>query len=220
MSGYKIEVNKRDLSSKKSFVRSLRREDEIPGIYYSHESKSSIPFTITKKTLHEALKANTQVYQITVGSKNRDVIIKSIQYHPISDEALHIDLYGVKMDQEVTVKVPIILIGQSEGIKAGGVLNQTLTEIEISCLPGDIPQNIEVDITNLNIGDLIRLENLSLPKNLTIIGDTDLLIVSIVQAAKIEEPEDVEVDDVLESSETEAETEADTNDTQDDTSNE
>ena len=54
------------------------------------------------------------------------------------------------MDQEVTVKVPVVLVGQSEGIKAGGVLNQTLTEIEISCLPGDIPQNIDVDITNLN----------------------------------------------------------------------
>ena len=122
------------------------------------------------------------------------------------------------MDQEVTVKVPVMLVGQSEGIKAGGVLNQTLTEIEISCLPGDIPQNIDVDITNLNIGDSIRLENLSLPNNLTIIGDTDLLIVSIVLAAKIEEPEEVEADDTLESSETE--TEADTNDTQNDTENE
>ena len=199
MKGHKIEINKRELSTKKSFVKQLRRQDEIPGIYYSHNSKSSIPLTINKKVLYEALKSDSQVYQITVGSKNRDVIIKSVQYHPMSDEMLHIDLYGVKMDQEVTVKVPINLIGQAEGIRAGGVLNQTLTELEISCLPGDIPQNIEIDITDLNIGDSMRIEQLSVAENLKIEGDTELLIVSIVQPAKVDEPEDLEIDDTIES---------------------
>ena len=199
MKGHKIEINKRELSTKKSFVKQLRRQDEIPGIYYSHNSKSSIPLTIDKKVLYEALKSDSQVYQITVGSKNRDVIIKSVQYHPMSDEMLHIDLYGVKMDQEVTVKVPINLIGQAEGIRAGGVLNQTLTELEISCLPGDIPQNIEIDIPDLNIGDSMRIEQLSVAENLKIEGDTELLIVSIVQPAKIDEPEDLEIDDTIES---------------------
>ena len=199
MKGHKIEINKRELSTKKSFVKQLRRQDEIPGIYYSHNSKSSIPLTINKKVLYEALKSDSQVYQITVGSKNRDVIIKSVQYHPMSDEMLHIDLYGVKMDQEVRVKVPINLIGQAEGIRAGGVLNQTLTELEISCLPGDIPQNIEIDITDLNIGDSMRIEQLSVAENLKIEGDTELLIVSIVQPAKVDEPEDLEIDDTIES---------------------
>ena len=113
MKVHKIEVNKRELSNKKSFVKSLRNKDEIPGIYYSHDSKASISFSVSKKVMHEALKAEAQVYQVSVGSKARDVIIKSIQYHPISDEMLHIDLYGVRMDQEVTVKVPIELVGQS-----------------------------------------------------------------------------------------------------------
>ena len=134
MKGHKIEVNKRELSNKKSYVKNLRSMDEIPGIYYSHDSKDSIPFSVSKKVMHDALKSDAQVYQISVGSKARDVIIKSVQYHPITEEMLHIDLYGVRMDQEVTVKVPIEIIGQSEGVKAGGVLNQTLTELDLSLI--------------------------------------------------------------------------------------
>jgi len=215
MKGHKIKVNKRELSSKKSFVKSLRNKDEIPGIYYSHDSKASIPFSVSEKVMSEALKSDTQVYQISVGSKDRDVIIKSVQYHPISDGILHIDLYGVKMDQEVTVKIPIEIKGQSEGIKAGGVLNQVLTELEVSCLPGNIPQNIVIDITDLNIGDSIRLAQVSLPTDVTLIGDEELLIISIILPTKVEEvKEEVEIADDVES------TDSDTNDSQEENNDE
>ena len=145
--------------------------------------------------MSEALKADAQVYQISVGSKDRNVIIKSVQYHPISEQMMHIDLYGVKMDQAVTVKVPIEITGQAEGIKAGGVLNQVLTELEVSCLPGNIPQNITIDITALDIGDAIRLPQVSVLDDVTLEGDEDLLIVSIIQPTKAEEvvPEDEEM---------------------------
>lgn len=199
MKGHKIDVNKRELSNKKSFVKELRRQDQIPGVYYSHDSKTSIPFTVDKKVIHKALKSEAQVYQISVGSKDRDVIIKSVQYHPISDQMLHIDLYGVKMDQEVTLKVPIEITGQSEGIKAGGVLNQTLTELEISCLPGDIPQNILIDIADLNIGDAILTGELKLDNTLTLQSDSELLVVSILEPTKVEEPEELEVEDIADS---------------------
>tara|TARA_B100001123_G_scaffold417663_2_gene520703 strand:- start:791 stop:1474 length:684 start_codon:yes stop_codon:yes gene_type:complete len=200
MKGHKIEVQKRELSNKKSFVKELRKQDNIPGIYYSHDSKESIPFTIDKKILHEALKADTQVYKITVGGKDRDVIIKSVQYHPVSDQMVHIDLYGVKMDQKVTVKVPITLTGQAEGIRSGGILNQTLTDLEVSCLPSNIPQNIEVDITDLDIGDSIRLEQVPVSEGVDLVGDLDLLIASIVLPAKVEEAES-EVDELSEADE-------------------
>ena len=88
MNVHKIELVKRELSSKKSFVKNIRNKDEIPGIYYSHDSKESIPFSVNKKIMYEAFKAEVQVYQISVGSKNRDVIIKSVQYHPITEEML------------------------------------------------------------------------------------------------------------------------------------
>tara|TARA_B100001029_G_scaffold174846_1_gene175448 strand:+ start:979 stop:1629 length:651 start_codon:yes stop_codon:yes gene_type:complete len=214
MKVHKIEVNKRELSNKKSFVKSLRNKDEIPGIYYSHDSKASISFSVSKKVMHEALKAEAQVYQVSVGSKDRDVIIKSIQYHPISDEMLHIDLYGVRMDQEVTVKVPIELVGQSEGVKAGGVLNQTLTELDITCLPGNIPQNIEINISNLNIGDTLRLGQLSLADGLIVIGDEENLIIAVNEPTVQAEEEEVEVSVEGESVETETADSSDNNEEQ------
>tara|TARA_B100001758_G_C18387116_1_gene600770 strand:- start:405 stop:1070 length:666 start_codon:yes stop_codon:yes gene_type:complete len=195
MQDYKIEVQKRELSSKKSFVKGLRHNGDIPGIYYSHDSKDSIPFIVTEKVLREALKSNSQVYKINVGSKTRDVIIKSIQYHPITEKMIHIDLYGVDMDTKVTVKVPILIVGQSVGVKEeGGVLNQSMTEVEIECLPQDIPQNIEADISDLAIGDTLRLDNITLSDNLALVGDLEMLIASVVAPAKQEE-EIVEIED-------------------------
>lgn len=206
MQDYKIEVQKRELSTKKSFVKGLRRNNDIPGIYYSHDSKESIPFIVTQKVLREALKSDAQVYKINVGSKSRDVIIKSIQYHPITEEMIHIDLYGVDMDKKVAVKVPITIVGQSIGIKEeGGVLNQSMTEIEIECLPQDIPQNIDADISDLAIGDTLRLENIALSDKLQIVGDLDMLIASIVAPAKQEEVEEEVIEgDEAESSNEEA----------------
>jgi len=195
MQDYKIEVQKRELSSKKSFVKGLRHNGDIPGIYYSHDSKESIPFMVTQKVLREALKSDSQVYKINVGSKTRDVIIKSIQYHPITEKMIHIDLYGVDMDTKVIVKVPIVIIGQSVGVKdEGGVLNQSMTEVEIECLPQDIPQNIEADISDLAIGDTLRLDNINLADNLALVGDLDMLIASVVAPAKQEE-EIIETED-------------------------
>lgn len=155
---------------------------------------------VTQKVLREALKSDAQVYKINVGSKLRDVIIKSIQYHPITEEAIHIDLYGVDMDTKVTVKVPITIVGQSIGIREeGGVLNQSLTELDIECLPSNIPQNIEVDISDLALGDTIRLANINIADNLTLVGDSEMLIASIVAPAKkeetvVESEEDLEIE--------------------------
>jgi len=196
MQDYKIEVQKRELNSKKSFVKGLRNSGEIPGIYYSHDSKESIPFMVTQKVLREALKSNSQVYKINVGSKTRDVIIKSIQYHPITEKMIHIDLYGVDMDTKVTVKVPIVIIGQSVGVREeGGVLNQSMTEVEIECLPQDIPQNIEADISDLAIGDTLRLDNITISDNLALVGDLEMLIASVVAPAKQEEVEVIDPED-------------------------
>ena len=215
MQDYKIEVQKRELSSKKSFVKGLRHNGDIPGIYYSHDSKESIPFIVTQKTLREALKSDSQVYKINVGSKTRDVIIKSIQYHPITEKMIHIDLYGVDMDTKVTVKVPIVIIGQSVGIREeGGVLNQSMTEVDIECLPQDIPQNIEVDISDLAIGDTLRLENIKISDNLELVGDLEMLIASVVAPAKQEEVEDSEVEgsELADDTETDTEASSETND--------
>ena len=151
MQDYKIEVKKREISSKKSFVKELRNNGDIPGVYYSHDSKESLPFAVSEAVLNEALKSDSQVYKINVGSKARDVIIKSVQYHPISEKMIHIDLYGVKMDTMITLKVPILFTGQSVGIKEGGVLNQNLSALNflyINNFPRTSSKKINYKILN------------------------------------------------------------------------
>ena len=91
---FNLNVDKRGLTNK-SGRKKMFNEGKVPGIYYSHDSKESIPFSISKKELIKAQKAETQIYNITVGSKKRNVLFKSVQYHPVTDEIIHIDLYGI-----------------------------------------------------------------------------------------------------------------------------
>ena len=170
------------------------KEGNVPGIYYSHDSKESIPFSISKSELLEAQRAETQIYNISVGSKKRNVLFKSVQYHPVTDEIIHIDLYGIKMDQMVSVSVTININGTAKGVVAGGVLVQGLNELEIECLPINIPQSLDVDISDLDIGDSFRAGDIDLDENLTLKTAEDQIIMSVTQAAKEEEPEVEEVD--------------------------
>ena len=143
---FNLTVDKKNYQIKVEEKEPLK-EGKIPGIYYSHDSKNSIPFYITQKEILNAQKADTQIFNITVGGKKRNVLFKSVQYHPVTDEILHIDLYGIKMDQVVTASIPLVIEGSNKGVVEGGILVQNLNEVEIDCLPSDIPQNILLDRT-------------------------------------------------------------------------
>lgn len=194
---FKLTVEKRNLLNKGGRKRSLK-DGVIPGVYYSHDSKESIPFSISKKEISNAQKADTQIFSISVGDKKRNVLFKAIQYHPVTDEIIHIDLYGIKMDQAVSVSVSLNITGNAKGVVEGGILVQSLNEIEIECLPSDIPQLIDIDISNLEMGDSFRCENLSLDEKFVLKTPEDQIIVSVTQPAQEEETQtvsDVEGDD-------------------------
>ena len=183
---FKLDIFKRDALSKSS-VKALRNENSIPGIFYSYNSKESIPFYIKNDTLNLAKKSGARIFNINVGDKKQTVIFKSIQYHPVTDEVMHIDLYGVNMDQEVTVKVQLLLTGSAAGvINEGGVLVQSLNEIEINCLPADIPENLEVDISSLNLGESLRAGDINLEEKFSLSTDEMQTIASVTQAMKEE----------------------------------
>ena len=204
---FNINVEKRELANKGGRKR-MFKEGKIPGIYYSHDSKESLPFSIDKKEIVKAQRAETQIYNITVGSKKRNVLFKSVQYHPVTDEIIHIDLYGIKMDQMVTVNISLNINGTAKGVsEEGGILIQGLNELEVECLPMDIPQSIDIDISHLNIGDSFRVIDIDLEEKLTLKTAEDQIIVSVTQAAKEEEPveelseEETEGSDGIEDSE-------------------
>ena len=183
---YKLTVEKRESGARKD-LKYLREDLKIPGVYYSYEG-NNILFQISQHEINNAIQSGANIFTVNVGGKDQNVIFKSVQYHPVTEQIIHIDLYGVDMDTKVIVKVPIIIVGQSIGIKEeGGVLNQSMTEVEIECLPSDIPQNIEVDISDLAIGDTLRLENIEIADTFSLVADTDMLIASVVAPAKQEE---------------------------------
>ena len=184
---FKLDIFKRDDISKSS-LKQLRRDGNIPGIFYSYNSKESIPFYMGNKTLAEAKKSGARIFNISVGKNKQTVIFKSVQYHPVTDEVLHVDLYGVNMDQVVAVKVQLRLEGSAAGVlNEGGVLVQSLNEIEIECLPSDIPENIEVDISNLNLGDALKVGEINLEEKFSLKSDSEQVVASVTQAMKEEE---------------------------------
>ena len=184
---FKLDIFKRDNLSKSS-LKQLRRDGNIPGIFYSFDSKESIAFYMNNKTLLEAKKSGARIFNISVGSKKQNVIFKSVQYHPVTDIVLHVDLYGVDMNQAVSVQVQLKLEGNAAGVlNEGGVLVQSLNEIEIECLPSDIPENISVDISELGLGDSFKVEDLKLEEKISIKSDTNQVIASVTQAMKEEE---------------------------------
>ncbi len=197
MADHKIEIFKRENTSTQS-IKKLRKEGNIPGVYYSSTSKSSVPFYITNSTFNEAVKSGARIFNINVGGEKRNVLFKSVQYHPVTDAILHIDLYGVKMDEAVNVKINISLIGDAVGVlEEGGVLNQPINELEIQCLPGDIPETIEIDISELKIGDNIAAGSIDLDQKLTLVTSEDSVIVSVTHAMREIEPEIEETDEEL-----------------------
>jgi len=185
---FKIEVHKRELSNKKSDLKSLRKDEKIPGVFYSFDSQKSVPLYIEKKSLREAGKSGAKIFNILVGEDKRNVIFKSIQYHPVTDEVLHVDLYGVDMNRAVTVKVAIHLNGNAIGVlEEGGVLVQSLNELEVDCLPSDIPDSIEVDISELNLGDALKVGDITISEKLELKTAQEQTIASVTHAMKEEE---------------------------------
>jgi len=198
----KLEVEKRD-SLGKQHLKTIRRDDGIPGVYYSFDSIASISFTMSSTVFNNAVKSNANLFSISVGGKERTVVFKSVQYNPVTDKPLHVDLYGVKMDQIITVKVPIILLNTAKGVKEeGGVLSNPTSEIDINCLPLDIPNSIEVDISELGLGEAMYLSDIELDEKLELASNPEVVLASVTHAMKEEVIEETEEDEFLEGDET------------------
>ena len=176
---FKIEVHKRDEMGSRD-VKSLRKEGKIPGIYYSSDSKNSIPFYIMNSDLTQAFRSGAHLYQVSVGGKLRNVIFKEVQYHPVTDDILHIDIYGVSLKEKIDIKVPVHLIGDAKGVSIdGGHLTQSLNDIDIKCLPTEIPEFLEADVTELGINETMYVKDLTAPENVEITASEDLVVASI-----------------------------------------
>ncbi len=147
----------------KNEARRLRKSGSIPAIVYG-ASKAPVPVAVDPKQIFRILKSDTghnTIFDLELDGENTKAMIVDWQTEPIKGSLLHIDLKRIAMDKKLIVTVPVQLKGEAYGVKTeGGILEQVLREVEIECLPGDIPPHIDVDVTNLHFGQVLRVSDL------------------------------------------------------------
>ena len=204
---YKLTVEKREVDKKKNSLRDLRNELKIPGVYYSYEG-NNILFQINESEINNAIKSGANIFTVNVGGKEQNVIFKSVQYHPITEKIIHIDLYGVDMTKAISIKIPISYVGTPSGVTSeGGVLVTNLNEIEISCLPTDIPDTIEVDISDVALGENIQAADVKLDEKFDLVTLSDTALMAVTHVAVEEESVAADEEGILEGEEGEESTE-------------
>ena len=184
---FKLTVEKRDLKGNKD-LRQLRQDMKIPGVYYSYDG-SNILFQISNNEVKNAIQSGANIFTVNVGGKEQNVVFKSVQYHPVTEQIIHIDLYGVDMNKPISIKIPIVYVGTPLGVSTeGGVVVTNLNEIEILCLPSDIPENIEVDISNVSIGENIQAGDVDLGDKFKLVTMEDSTLMSVTHVVVEETP--------------------------------
>jgi large subunit ribosomal protein L25 len=162
----------------KGASRRLRRlSDLVPAVIYGGDSDAQ-SISLQHKDIHRALENEafySHIVTIKTGKQKDEVILKDLQRHPAKDRIMHVDFQRVSRDRKITVQVPIHFLNETTciGVKRdGGAISHLLSEIQIECLPGDLPEFIEVDMLNLEVGDAIRLSDLTMPANVDIVALT------------------------------------------------
>jgi len=147
----------------KNHARRVRRDGKIPAVVYG-AGKDSVPVTVDPRVVTRILNSETghnTIFDLALNGETAKAMIVDWQYEPIKGRLLHIDLKRIALDKVLRVSVPIELVGEAAGVKQeGGILEQMLREVEIECLPADIPSHIDVDISHLTFGKVLRVSDL------------------------------------------------------------
>jgi len=192
----------------KEASRKLRQKGLVPAICYGPRT-DPIPITLDPKELLKTIHMGENVLidlMIQDGKKaaQKVVVVRDLQTDPIKDQYIHADLFEVVMDEEISVEVPIVLVGKSEGVKVGGVLEQITREVTMECLPTEIPQSIEVDVSHLDIGDTIHIGDIALERGKILVDPTTTLATVVpptVEKVVVEEEVEEEIAEAEEAEE-------------------
>ena len=174
-------------------IKKVRKEGLIPGVIYG-VGQEPINLEVNRRQLSTVLAHSSSEnilleLEIVDGDNKRSslAMIQEVQHHPIQRQILHVDFHAVSATEKITAEVPIETIGEPIGVKTnGGLLEHNLRDLEVECLPGDLPDRIEVDVTSLDINQSIHVKDLKLPPGVEAVMDGDLTVVA-VSAARVEE---------------------------------
>jgi large subunit ribosomal protein L25 len=198
----------------KNEARRMRASGHIPGVVYGAQKGGAqpppIPVAVDPKSLmrilHSDSGANTLITLKIQGESDSRVLVKEFQLDPITHHVLHADFYRVNMERKITVTVPVVLKGEPRGVKQeGGVLDFVHREVELECLPAEIPDAIEVDVSELNVGDAVHLRDVAANAIWTPVSDADMMLVHVIMPRLVEEPAPAEAAPVVEPSAAEPE---------------
>ena len=191
---YKLDIsNRNQIGTKKSKI--ARKKGFVPGVlYYSGEQAISI--SIERSTLLRAMNSGQRIFEISQDGDSQYTMLKQVQYHPVTDEVIHIDLMRVRRSEKMTISVPVVLVGDAIGVKEGGILSQSLTQVEISCYPTDVPEQINLKIDGLELNSTLSVGDIDTgSEDIELISDASINIVSIT-APVSEEVSDEEAEDL------------------------
>ena len=177
-------------------ARRLRARGFVPGVIYGN-GRSADPFAVSERELRRALTAEHGVHAILDvvlgdgGRRTRHAVLKDYQLHPTRGRLLHIDLHEVRLDQPIQAQVAIDLVGEAEGVTMGGVLTQVTREVNVEALPMEIPDRLELDVSALAVGESLRVADLAVPGNVTLLDDPEAVLATVSQPTRVEEPEEM-----------------------------
>jgi large subunit ribosomal protein L25 len=175
----------------KNAARRVRRAGDVPGVVYGAK-KEPLAVSVDPKHIARILHSETghnTVFDLQVNGERTKAMIVDWQYEPIKGSLLHIDVKRIAMDQKLRVRVPVLLKGEAAGVKQqGGILEQILREVELECLPGDIPTHIDADVSELVFGKVLRVGDLQHSEALQFITDENQVIAHITAVKEVVEP--------------------------------
>ena len=198
MSEYQIALEERT-GTKKGVTRKLRAAGRIPAVCYgSGVEATSVqldPHALDTLLRKSPAGLNTLIDLQGAGLDGKVVLVRELQRDPVRGEILHADLLAIDASQAIEVEVPVRIIGTPTGVALnGGILDHPLREIQVSCLPAAIPEDLPVDVAALDLGDSIHVRDLVLPQGVELVSDPDLTVVSVVAPTKVEEEVPVEAE--------------------------
>jgi len=181
-----LQAGIRDITGRAT-ARQLRREGFTPAVLYGPDIEKSMSLSINRKELERVLHlpagANVIVALDIAGDEKRTAMFKEVVRHPVSNTIEHVDLIHIIYGTLISVEVPIRITGKAKGQVLGGILQHDVRKMTVECLPKGIPDRLEVDITELGIGDSIHLKDIALPEGVKLTDDEDITVLSIVAPA-------------------------------------
>lgn len=185
-----LQVEVRENTGNQS-VKNLRQAGRIPGIFYAH-NEEPIPVSVDAKKIEQLLHQMVNVIDVSFpDGKIKKSILREIQRDPVTESLIHIDIMGIKLTEKIKMTIPILLKGTPLGVKEGGILEHLLREVEVEGLPLDIPDHFEIEVSDLEIGDSITLESVSVEK-IRLVTDPHHAVAHVIHPKVMKVEEEVE----------------------------